>query len=126
MADLSTLCRTGKVGTDPEFIRGNTGSACCKFRLASDIGWGDRKRTSWITVNIWGARAEKAAGLIKKGAALWVSGEFSDNERSGKVYLDLDAKDWGFVGPPDRKREVGSEPARPSGGAPSGDDDIPF
>ena len=77
--------------------------------------------TIWVSVDVWGKRADNVAAKAKKGTTVLVRGELKQREYNGKTYLEMRADDV----------EVlvlnGSAPADAGGdyGAP-GDEDIAF
>ena len=75
------------------------------FTIASDIGFGERKKTLWLECAVWGKRAESLNDTLKKGQQLFLSGEFStreytDKEGQNKTSLCLNVKDlWNGASP---------------------------
>src|SRR5690606_5432277 len=56
----------------------------CIFRLASDVGYGERKSTNWFTCQIWGKRGEGLAPHLIKGTPITVFGTLALREWTNK------------------------------------------
>jgi len=66
---------SGRVGADAELRTTQSGEKVLSFRVANDVGFGDRKTTQWVDCSFWGRRAEAVANYVKKGDKITVSGE---------------------------------------------------
>jgi single-strand DNA-binding protein len=66
---------SGRVGADAELRTTQSGEKVLSFRVANDIGFGDRKTTQWVDCSMWGRRAEAVANYVRKGGKVTVSGE---------------------------------------------------
>ena len=68
---------SGGLGRDAERgTAGNNNTPFLKFPLGTSIGYGERKRTLWILVTLWGRRSEsKLFDLLGKGTKVVVSGD---------------------------------------------------
>lgn len=101
MSDLNVFSFTGKVGRDPSWKDGGTWQLA-SFPVANNIGWGDKKKTQWISVTCWGKLGDRANRFLKKGYTVAVSGEATIRipdklDRDGKPYPpSLDVKATGF------------------------------
>ncbi|NOQ16679.1 MAG: single-stranded DNA-binding protein [Methyloprofundus sp.] len=72
---------TGAIGRDAEVRTTPNGQTVLSFTAANNIGFGDRQKTLWIRVTLWGKRAEGSLqNYLKKGQQVFVSGELSQNE----------------------------------------------
>ena len=60
-----------RVGRDAELRYTTDQIPVANVPLAYDIGFGDRKRTGWIEVVIWGKRAETLTPMLTKGSQLY-------------------------------------------------------
>ena len=117
---MQTITITGRVGGQPE-TRTVGNSEVTNFSCAVDQGWGDRKRTNWFRVAIWGDRGAKLAPYINKGEKVAVTGELEIGEYNGKPQYEIRANDVDcfMAGKGD-----GAESKQP---APADvDDDVPF
>lgn len=135
-----------RVGADAELRYTPAGDPVANVPLAYDIGFGERKRTGWVQVSIWGKRAEALAPKLEKGTALYC--ELTDVEveqytsREGKPGAKLKARlvDCKFAGGSTssdpgtstvgRNSSQGSQGKKPEpdGASPADfdDDEIPF
>lgn len=66
---------SGRVGADAELRSTQGGQKNLSFRVANDIGFGDKKTTQWVDCTWWGPRGETCANFIKKGDKITVTGE---------------------------------------------------
>jgi single-strand DNA-binding protein len=66
---------SGRVGADAELRTTQSGEKVLNFRVANDIGFGDRKTTQWVDCQYWGKRAEAVSSYVRKGDKITVSGE---------------------------------------------------
>ncbi len=122
----------GTIGRDAEVRFSPAGLAILNVTVANNIGFGDKQKTNWVRVVLFGKRAEGTLkDFLLKGQQVFVSGELSTNEYdakdgSGKKFsLELNANIIALVG---GKRE-GAAPQRPAAPVQNNDDfdnDIPF
>jgi len=103
---------TGAIGRDAEVRNTQSGQSLLSFTVANNIGFGDRQKTLWINVTLWGKRAEGSLqNYLKKGQQVFISGELSQNEYQAqdgttKSSLELNANIIDLVG----KRNDSMEP----------------
>ena len=71
---------TGRLGADGELRTTQSGEKVLGFRVANDVGFGERKTTQWVDCSIWGRRAEALAPHLTKGKQVVVSGEVTLRE----------------------------------------------
>jgi len=124
---------TGTIGRDAEVRFSPAGLAILNVTVANNIGFGDKQKTNWVRVVLFGKRAEGTLkDFLLKGQQVFVSGELSTNEYEAKdgsgtkFSLELNANIVDLVG---SKRE-GAAPQRQAAPAQSNNqpynDDIPF
>ena len=128
---------TGTIGRDAEVRFTPAGLAILNVTVANNISFGDKKKTLWIRVALFGKRAE---GTLKdyllKGQQVFVSGELTQNEYKAndgtmKTSLELNANIIDLVG---KRSEGGQQAQRQAipehqGVSPYSDDfndDLPF
>ena len=126
---INSFVFDGKCGGDMAVRHTPNGKVMGSVNVASTQGWGDHKKTSWITCKVLGERAEKLAPHLTKGVSVVVAGEFVldewvDKEGAKRVQPTCIVRDVSWSKP-----SAGRE-AAPSG-APSAsteffDDDVPF
>ena len=66
---------SGRVGADAELRTTQNNEKVLNFRVANDIGFGDRRTTQWVDCSYWGKRAEAVSSYVRKGDKITVSGE---------------------------------------------------
>lgn len=64
------------------------------FNLAVDQGWGDKKKTNWYRISLWGKKGAGAAPYLLKGSQITVVGEFEIGEYDGKPQYGIRASDF--------------------------------
>ena len=77
---INVFTASGRCGQAMEVKYTSGGKAIGQFSLPVETGYGDSKKTSWITCKMFGERAEKLAQYITKGAAVTVTGAFQLDE----------------------------------------------
>jgi single-strand DNA-binding protein len=73
MASVNKIILVGNLGGDPE-SRQVGEYTLTKFSIATSDGWGERERTTWHNIEIWGKQAEACAKYLKKGRPVYVEG----------------------------------------------------
>lgn len=83
---INHITLAGNVTRDPELRRAGQGQVL-KFGLAVSDSWvnkatGNRdERTDFFDCEVWGARAEALARIVRKGMKLTVCGQMRSNQR---------------------------------------------
>ena len=131
----------GRLGRDPELKYTASGTAYCRFSLATDDSWTDRstgdrqERTEWHSVVAWEKLAEICGQYLAKGRMVYIEGsiqsrQYEDKDGNKRTSFDIRARDMVML----------SSPGGGGGGSPGGspqptatpqaesatDDDIPF
>ena len=94
----------GTIGNDAEIRYLPSGQAVLNVNVANHTGFGDKQKTMWFRVVLWGKRAEGSLkDYLKKGQQVFVSGEFTTNEYKAndgtmKMSLELNANIIDLVG----------------------------
>lgn len=95
---------TGACGSDAEVRYIPSGQAVLSVNVANNVGFGDKQKTMWIRVTLWGRRAEgNLKDYLKKGQQVFVSGELTMNEYTAndgtkRTSLELNANIIDLVG----------------------------
>ena len=133
---MNKITATGRIAADAEVRFTPSGDPVASFRIASDVGFGDKKTTNWFSCQVWGKRGESLAPHLIKGTPVTVFGaltlrEWNDKEGQKRLSPDIRIDEIELQG---GKKD--SEPSQPSNqrnaqGAPKAsisdmDDDIPF
>lgn len=89
---------TGRLGKNAEHRTTQNGTDVCSFSVATDVGFGENKRTIWIDVARFGKGAEGLTRYLKKGTSVTVIGDLSTREHEGKTYLNCNADEVALQG----------------------------
>ena len=75
----------GNIATEIELkALPNTETFCASFSLAINEGWGDKKRTNFINIKVFGKSAEKVAQFQDKGSKIGISGRIQTGSYEAK------------------------------------------
>lgn len=124
------LCQiqiTGRLGADPELRFGDK-NAILRMRVAVTAGFGEREKTHWFGVVLFGRRGEGLAKVLHKGDGVAIAGRFDPREYqakdgSTKTSLDIVADSVALLGGGKREPLTRDGPADQCG---QDDSDIPF
>ena len=151
---MNSVILIGNLTRDPElrYSTGQNQTAVCRFTVAVNDGFGDRQRTSFIPIVVFGKTAENCDRYLKKGSKVCVNGKIQTGsyEKDGRtVYTtEVIANNYGggeFLSSSQGAGQGGGYQPQESYGAPAGqpqggqamdipnegftslqDDDIPF
>ena len=119
----------GRLVRDPEVRYTQSGKAVCRFTLAIDDGWGEKKKTYFIPVTCWEKLAEACGNNLIKGQKVAVMGTLTQRtyEQNGekKNIIEVVAREVDFGEKP-RGAAVSATSGGAFAGTPVPDDDIPF
>ncbi|WEF25843.1 single-stranded DNA-binding protein [Paracoccus sp. S3-43] len=89
----ATITAMGRVARMGE-VRAAGNTEVLNVRVAVDNGWGDRKKTDFFNLGIWGKQARTMEGLLQKGGLIFFTGEFStrEYEYQGEKRQDLEIR----------------------------------
>lgn len=77
---INVFTAGGRLGNDMD-IRFTQNNKCIgSFSLPVESGWGDNKKTAWVTCKVLGDRAQKLSQYLIKGSQVTVSGSFQFDE----------------------------------------------
>jgi single-strand DNA-binding protein len=143
----------GRLGKDPEVSYTQSGTAKCRFSLATSEVYYDnnnvkQEKTDWHNVVVWGKQAESAGKYLAKGREVYIEGKIEtrswDDEKSGqkKYITEIKAQRVVFLSGGQQKSGEGeggggrdegeagtgggTGGGAGGGGTDPGDDDIPF
>ena len=127
----------GRAGRDPEMRYTQDGKPFTNVNIAVDQGYGERKKTLWFRVTIFGKGAELVAEYVTKGQLVLFEGEIQEprvwtgQDGQARCNLELVAREWKMLSRSNRD-EAGA-PAAASSPKPQGqswtppeDDEVPF
>lgn len=124
----------GHVARKPELKQSDKGTAYCKFSVATNRGYGDKKSTQWNDIVAFGKQAENCCKFLDKGSVCCVEGElviesFAGKDGAKKKSVSIQASSVIFVSKPHGAVEVPQQPEQqqPNEDNPFVDDaEIPF
>lgn len=146
-SSVNKIIITGRIARDAEVRYTQGGTAVASVTIASDEGYGDKKRTEWFKCALFGKRAE--GGLVQyltKGRQVTVYGNLKSGAYIGKdngeakssneVYIDeieLQGEGKGSAEAAPKQQSMvppaaaaGYYPESPTGPEDGFNDDIPF
>jgi single-strand DNA-binding protein len=94
----------GTVGKNAEVRHLPSGQAVLSVSVANHVGFGERRQTIWISVSLWGKRADSSLkNFLIPGQEVFVSGEltlreYQANDGTMKTSLDVNATTIDLVG----------------------------
>ena len=100
---MNSVILIGNLTRDPElrYSTGQNQTAVCRFTVAVNDGFGDRQRTSFIPIVVFGKTAENCDRYLKKGSKVCVNGKIQTGsyEKDGRtVYTtEVIANNYGGV-----------------------------
>lgn len=127
---MNVCALVGRTTKDPDVrYNPNTQMAIAKFTVAIDDGYGEKKRTNFIPVTVFGKAAEACEKYLSKGKQVAVEGKIQtgsyQNKEGQTVYTtDVIASKVKFLEWGEKAGDSGNQ-AAPSGFS-QVDEDIPF
>jgi single-strand DNA-binding protein len=126
---MKSITIAGGIGRDAQLRTTGNGDKVAGFPLGVSEGFGDKQRTIWFDVSIWGKRAETLAPMLTKGGKVCVSGDLSTREHEGKTYLTVRAAEVTLMSPRQegqRQEQRQDRREAPRNQRADMDDEIPF
>lgn len=77
---INVFTASGRLGNDLDVKYTQNNKCIGSFSLPVESGWGDNKKTAWISCKLFGDRAEKLAQYLTKGSQVTVTGAFQLDE----------------------------------------------
>lgn len=111
---MNKVVLIGNLTRDPELTyTGQNQTAICRFTLAINNGYGDKQRTDYPSIVVFGKQAESADRYLHKGSKCAVAGRIQTGsyEKDGrKIYTtDVVAETVQFLDPAEKKMEDHSD-----------------
>jgi len=136
---MNVFVISGNLGGNLDIRFTPAGKAIGEFSVPVEQGWGEHKKTSWITCKLIGDRATKLQQYLVKGKEVTVSGEFvfeqweKNGVKTGKPVMIVNnvTMHKGGDSMPSENHSMGAakelySQAPASSGFDNFDDDIPF
>lgn len=93
---MITISGTGRLGKDPKMQYTPAGTAQTSFSVATDTGFGDNKKTVWVSLIVWGKQAETFNQYLEKGSRVAFTAEVTDlnaySKQDGTTGASVNAK----------------------------------
>lgn len=90
---MNIICFTAHTGKDLDLRYLPDGTAVGQFSAALSSGYGDKRVTTWLNCSIFGKRAETIAPMLKKGASVAITGEFTARQYTSKEGVEKQSLD---------------------------------
>ena len=81
---MNSITFDGRLAADAELRYTPAGEPVLSFRVASDIGFGERKSTNRFSCQLWGKRGESLKNYLAKGQQVTVYGQLTLREWTDK------------------------------------------
>ena len=102
MASFNRVQMIGNLGKQAELRYLDTGKPLMEFSIAVQNGYGDKAKTDWWDVKMWGERAEKVVQYLEKGTSVFIDGRLEKRswEKDGvtQYRTDIVAQDIVLLG----------------------------
>lgn len=85
---MNIITQSGNIGQDCETRFTPAGKAISSFSLATTCGFGENKKTTWVSCKLFGERWANVSQYLTKGSKVTVTGSFTieEWEHEGKHY----------------------------------------
>ena len=106
MSDIANITISGRLTRDPEIKQAGNGNNFITFSVGNTTGFGDRERSNFYNVTVFGNRANGLITLFNNGSLIKatqvvVAGELSprkyESANGGGTSLDLTASDVSII-----------------------------
>lgn len=106
---VNLVILVGRLGKDPELTYTQSGTARCRFSLATSESYtnnsGERQeKTDWHNIILWGKQAESVSKYLSKGSECYLEGKIEnrswDDQKTGqkKYITEVNARRVVFLG----------------------------
>ena len=90
MAKLNKVTVIGRLGQAPVAGDTRTGKRYMKLSVATNQGYGDKKKTVWWNVIVWNSNiVENLESKLTKGMQIYVEGMLEQDEYDGKPQFQI-------------------------------------
>ena len=118
----------GRLTADPELrTYGADNNSLVNINVASDIGFGDNKKTVYHRCTAFKKTADAINNNFKQGDQIFIVGSPTQNKKDDKVYYGVNIEEWSFGS---KKSGASTGKTEPKGDAPDknpfDDSEIPF
>jgi single-strand DNA-binding protein len=78
--NFNLIIQGGNLTRDPEISYTPQGTPVCKFSIAVNSGWGDKKKVHFLECVFFGKRAETVSQYLSKGSSVLVTGRLEEQK----------------------------------------------
>ncbi len=116
---LNKFIGAGNLATDPEVRATQGGTSMCRVRAAFSSGYGDKKKTAWVTLVFFGKNADAVGENFHKGSNIYVEGEleieeYDKKDGSGKATsVSIVCDRWRYAEAKSKAAEAQADAAAP-------------
>jgi single-strand DNA-binding protein len=75
---MATFVAQGKLSKEPKMQYTPQGTALTFLSLPVHSGYGDNRKTTWVSVSVFGKQAEACNQYLSKGSEVFVTGEIGE------------------------------------------------
>ncbi len=108
MAGVNKAILVGNLGKDPQLDYTQSGTARCRFSIATTEQYTDRdgqkqEKTEWHNIVLWSRLAEIAGEYLKKGRTVYIEGriqnrQYEDNDGNTRYISEIVAQTMQMIG----------------------------
>ena len=134
MASVNKVILLGNLGKDPQLDYLQSGTATCKFPMATSRAYKDRdgqqqEETEWHNIVLWGRTAEVAAEYLSKGRPVYIEGrittrQYEDKQGQTRYFTEIVGERMQLLGD-GGGRDTGNSPDIPDSSPPRRNDAPP-
>jgi single-strand DNA-binding protein len=113
---MNKVFLSGRLVRDPEVKTTVNGKSLCTFRIATDLNFGENKKTGFYRVSAWGNQGDTISKFCKTGHELFMTARLDYNtwkDKEGKnrseVSLVLEHFDFGRKPGANREKSLQAE-----------------
>lgn len=122
---MNKIVITGNLTKAPELRHTDSGMAICRFTIANNKGYGEKKKTTFVNIVTFNKTAENCDRYLSKGSKVGIVGEleirqFTGNDGQTKYMTEILANEVEFFTTKSQMEELNSELVEIE------DEDLPF
>lgn len=99
---MNKVILTGNLTKAPELRHTESGMAICRFTIANNKGYGEKKKTTFVNIMTFNKTAENCERFLSKGSKVGIVGEleirqFTGNDGQTKYMTEILANEVEFL-----------------------------
>lgn len=113
---FNSVVLVGRIGQNPSLKKSNSDKSYCHLGVATNSGFGEKKRTDWHDVTVFGTQAENCCKFLSKGSIVTVRGriQYDTYEKDGHKIRSTSIIADEVIFMSTNHSEGGEQPAQPS------------